>query len=130
MLNLSDVLRNLLYHGSRLPRQLGGLTTLAVIAGIATADGRLAVFAPIERSIHIVVYAVGVSVMLNVVLRHGNELLERLIREQRTAQHESRRMAALLKKLLGAPVPPRRGTHQRRTVQRSRRPDQNPRRTK
>jgi hypothetical protein len=108
MLNLTNLLRNLLYHTARAPRQVSRLvaTVLLVTADVAASDDHLALTTHVEHLLRFIILLIGSAVVMNILLRHGNELLARFIHEQDETWRESRRMAQLLKTLLLGPKEP------------------------
>lgn len=98
MKNLADLLRNLLYHAFNAPRQLGKLTATALVAA-GISSGTL--FANLEHLLHFLITLIGSAVVLNIILRHGNEVLELLIQHQTETHQETRRTIRLVKMLLG-----------------------------
>lgn len=110
MKNLTDLLRNLLYH-CKSGRQGGGgglgpTIALAIVGfGVVAPSKGVAIFAHAQQLLHVMVYLIGSAVVLNVTLRHGNELLRRLIAEEQVTRDESRELLTLLKRLLGFKPP-------------------------
>jgi hypothetical protein len=103
---LAELLRNLVYLLAK-PRQAGSLVAMTVLSvtgyNVATSTNGLALFNPVQHILHLMVYLIGSAVVLNVILKHWNELLERLVDEGCTTRVEAGRTAGLLKRLLGIP---------------------------
>jgi hypothetical protein len=105
MKNLVDLLRQVFYHAFRVPGQVRGATATAalVLAAVLSSDQHIELLVRIEHLLRFMIYLIGSAVVLNIVLRHGNELLERLITEQHSTEHETHRLIEAIKTLLGWP---------------------------
>jgi hypothetical protein len=104
MKNLSNLIRTLVYHCARFGRQARAITataTVLVVGAVSSSTGTL--IPHLEHFFHFLIYVIGSAVVLNILLRHGNELLEHLLSVERTTEHETRRMLTLLRELLGFP---------------------------
>ncbi len=102
MKSLANFLQHLFY-AVRTPGQAGNVaaTGILVAAGLSASEGRFSLFGHLEHFLHFMAVVIGSTVILNLILRHSNELLRVLIGLQKTTKTESSQTVGLIQVLLG-----------------------------